>query len=66
MDIAGGHGAVLTSILQKYPAMKGILFDIDHVIAGAKRDRSAGLRIGVRPHPAISSKLCPPAATPTS
>jgi hypothetical protein len=35
-DIAGGHGAVLTSILEKYPSMKGILFDLDHVIAGAK------------------------------
>jgi hypothetical protein len=35
-DIAGGHGMVLTSILQKYPRMRGILFDLDHVIAGAK------------------------------
>jgi hypothetical protein len=35
VDIAGGHGAVLTSILQKHPGMQGILFDVDHVIAGA-------------------------------
>jgi hypothetical protein len=35
VDIAGGHGRVLTSILQKYPSMRGVLFDIDHVIAGA-------------------------------
>jgi hypothetical protein len=35
VDIAGGHGGVLTAILQKYPSMKGILFDLDHVIAGA-------------------------------
>ncbi len=35
VDIAGGHGAVLTAILKKYPAMKGILFDLDHVVAGA-------------------------------
>lgn len=35
VDIAGGHGALLTAILQKYPGMKGILFDLDHVIAGA-------------------------------
>jgi len=35
VDVAGGHGAVLTSILQKYPAMRGILMDIDHVVAGA-------------------------------
>jgi hypothetical protein len=35
VDVAGGHGQVLTSILQKHPAMRGILFDLDHVIAGA-------------------------------
>ena len=35
VDIAGGHGQVLTSILQKYPQMRGVLFDLDHVIAGA-------------------------------
>ena len=36
VDVAGGHGAVLTGILQKYPSMKGVLFDLDHVIEGAK------------------------------
>jgi O-methyltransferase/methyltransferase family protein len=35
VDIAGGHGAVLSAILKKYSSMKGILFDLDHVIAGA-------------------------------
>ena len=35
VDIAGGHGFVLGSILQKYPAMRGILFDVERVIAGA-------------------------------
>ena len=35
VDVAGGHGQVLTSILQKYPDMRGVLFDLDHVIAGA-------------------------------
>jgi O-methyltransferase domain len=34
-DIAGGHGHVLGSILQQYPAMRGMLFDLGHVIAGA-------------------------------
>jgi hypothetical protein len=44
VDIAGGHGAVLTSIVAKYPSMKGVLFDIDHVIEGAKaRIASHGL-----------------------
>jgi hypothetical protein len=36
VDIAGGHGAVLSAILQKNRSMKGVLFDLDHVIAGAK------------------------------
>jgi hypothetical protein len=35
VDVAGGHGKVLTSILQRYPRMRGILFDVPHVIAGA-------------------------------
>jgi hypothetical protein len=41
VDVAGGHGAVLSAILEKYPAMKGILFDLDHVIAGAKAQLAA-------------------------
>ncbi len=36
VDVAGGHGFVLSSVLKKYPQMRGILFDIEHVIAGAK------------------------------
>jgi hypothetical protein len=35
VDVAGGHGHVLTSILRQYPAMRGVLFDLEHVIAGA-------------------------------
>ena len=35
VDVAGGHGQVLTSVLNKYPTMRGVLFDVDHVIAGA-------------------------------
>jgi O-methyltransferase/methyltransferase family protein len=36
VDVAGGHGRVLTSILQNYPAMRGVLFDLEHVLAGAR------------------------------
>ena len=44
VDVAGGHGQVLTSILQKHPNMRGILFDLEHVIAGARpRIEAAGL-----------------------
>jgi hypothetical protein len=35
VDVAGGHGHVLTSVLRQYPAMRGVLFELDHVIAGA-------------------------------
>jgi SAM-dependent methyltransferase len=34
-DIAGGHGYLLSQILKANPNMKGILFDMEHVIAGA-------------------------------
>ena len=44
VDVAGGHGQVLMSIVQKHPGMRGILFDLEHVIAGAKpRIEQAGL-----------------------
>ena len=35
VDVGGGHGSVVASILQRYPAMKGILCDQDHVVSGA-------------------------------
>jgi hypothetical protein len=36
VDVAGGHGGVLTGILQRYPNMRGILADLGHVIEGAR------------------------------
>jgi hypothetical protein len=36
VDVGGGYGSVLGSILQKYPHMKGILVDLAHVTEGAK------------------------------
>jgi hypothetical protein len=35
VDVAGGHGQMICEILKKYPQMRGILTDLDHVIAGA-------------------------------
>jgi predicted O-methyltransferase YrrM len=35
-DIGGGNGSKLTAILQKYPAMHGILFDLPHVVERAR------------------------------
>jgi len=34
-DIAGGLGHFLGAVLQKYPSMKGVLFDLGVVLAGA-------------------------------
>ena len=34
-DIAGGHGHLLGAILQKYPSMNGVLFDMGVVLEGA-------------------------------
>lgn len=36
VDIGGGHGFLLASILEKYPTMNGILFDIQAVVDEAK------------------------------
>lgn len=35
VDVAGGHGYLLCEILKKYPNLKGMLFDLDHVLQGA-------------------------------
>jgi hypothetical protein len=36
VDIGGGHGQLLTAILKKYPEIRGVIFDLEHVRAGAK------------------------------
>ena len=36
VDIGGGHGKLLTTILKKYPELSGMIFDLEHVVAGAK------------------------------
>ena len=36
VDVGGGHGATLTAVLQRYPTMKGVLFDLPEVVATAR------------------------------
>jgi hypothetical protein len=36
VDVGGGHGLLLASILQQYPQMSGVLFDAPSVVEGAK------------------------------
>jgi hypothetical protein len=35
MDVAGGHGLLLATVLRQHKAMRGVLFDLPHVAAGA-------------------------------
>jgi hypothetical protein len=37
VDVAGGHGLVLTAILQRYPEMRGILFEMEQVVPEARQ-----------------------------
>lgn len=37
VDVAGGHGALLTEILRRNPGARGVLFDTPHVIAETRR-----------------------------
>lgn len=36
VDVGGGHGALISSLLLEYPEMEGILFDTPSVIEGAR------------------------------
>jgi O-methyltransferase len=45
VDVGGGHGFAICSILKKYAQMQGVLFDLKNVIPGAdKRIREIGLQ----------------------
>jgi hypothetical protein len=35
VDVGGGHGLLLATVLRAYPAMRGVLFDLPEVVAGA-------------------------------
>jgi SAM-dependent methyltransferase len=36
VDVGGGHGALLFSVLEENPAVRGVLFDQPHVVEGAR------------------------------
>ncbi|MER6398980.1 methyltransferase [Kitasatospora sp. NPDC001603] len=38
VDIAGGNGALLTTVLRAHPALSGVLFDTAHVIEAARTE----------------------------
>jgi O-methyltransferase domain len=35
MDVAGGHGLLLATVLRRHKTMRAVLFDLPHVAAGA-------------------------------
>jgi SAM-dependent methyltransferase len=35
MDVAGGHGLLLATVLRRHKRMRGVLFDLPHVASGA-------------------------------
>jgi hypothetical protein len=37
VDIAGGHGRLLNGVLEANPSMRGVLFDLPHVIESARQ-----------------------------
>lgn len=49
MDVAGGHGLLLATVLRRHKTMRGVLFDLPHVVAGAAATFSrAGMAARVR------------------
>ena len=36
VDVGGGNGALLAALLAEYPALRGVVFDQDHVVANAE------------------------------
>ncbi|SEG55004.1 O-methyltransferase [Nonomuraea solani] len=41
VDVAGGQGHILATVLRANPHMRGILFDLEHVTEGARRTLAA-------------------------
>lgn len=39
VDVGGGQGYLLRGVLERYPEARGILFDLPHVVAGARELR---------------------------
>ena len=40
-DIGGGNGSLISAVLQAYPKLKGLLFDLGHVVGRARKSLKA-------------------------
>ena len=49
VDIGGGNGALLTAILNAFPHLEGVLFDLPHVVESAR---------SLKRRPEISGRIC--------
>jgi len=62
VDVGGGHGSLITSILKKYPEIHGAVADLGHVVAGApEMIRSAGVESRCTTHSCDFFESVPPA-----
>ena len=41
IDVGGGHGTMLGTILRRHDHLEGVLFDLPHVVAGARQSMAA-------------------------
>ena len=50
-DVGGGHGLLLAAILETYPEMTGVLYDLPEVVAGVPPERvsKCGGRLEIQP-----------------
>jgi hypothetical protein len=61
VDVGGGHGHLLCTILKKHPGRKGVVFDAPHVVEGASpRIAEAGLAGRCRAEGGDFFKAVPP------
>lgn len=47
VDVGGGHGMLLSTILEKTPGLRGVLFDLPHVVQGACIPESLNSRVEI-------------------
>ena len=68
MDVAGGHGLLLATVLRRHKKMRGVLFDLPHVVGWRDRDiqLAPASRAECELKAATSSKSCHRAPTRSS
>jgi O-methyltransferase domain len=45
VDVGGGHGSLMSRILQRHPRIRGTVFDQPHVVAGARANVGPGCEL---------------------